>query len=354
MLDKGPSPGSPDAAAFRAFWGDKAELRRFQVSLVTCKMCGWEGDCVSAVALALARRVYAPRPQTWGSFVRPGPVMRCHQRACMQACSCRSSPKPPPTQRFITIILTSSTSVAVPPPCKSTPASASASQISASSCSTHMQDGSISEAVAWECPPHERHLILDRILQHVLARHMGGTLVLHSHADLLSPALHPVSCPPAVQHVAFRCNSTAGLHSQLYLDLCLPPSRVTSPWLADCTCCNHPLTSPLWWPSLPVLVLHVLLKAETPILDALYTLPVPSPCHASPEPFPTRVRVSRPLSHAALQDGASSLPAAGQAAAIPVPGSGRGCGTALRGSVPAYCPVFPRPAPPGHGGQAGA
>ena len=33
MLDKGPSPGSPAAAAFRQFWGDKAELRRFQVWL---------------------------------------------------------------------------------------------------------------------------------------------------------------------------------------------------------------------------------------------------------------------------------------------------------------------------------
>ena len=33
MLDKGPTPDTPAAAAFRAFWGDKAELRRFQVRI---------------------------------------------------------------------------------------------------------------------------------------------------------------------------------------------------------------------------------------------------------------------------------------------------------------------------------
>lgn len=34
MLDKGPAPDTPEAAAFRDFWGDKAELRRFQVLLL--------------------------------------------------------------------------------------------------------------------------------------------------------------------------------------------------------------------------------------------------------------------------------------------------------------------------------
>ena len=39
MLDKGPAPDSPEAAAFRAFWGDKAELRRFQASRIVCSCC---------------------------------------------------------------------------------------------------------------------------------------------------------------------------------------------------------------------------------------------------------------------------------------------------------------------------
>ena len=70
---------------------------------------------------------------------------------------------------------------------------------------TVRQDGSISEAVAWECPPHERHLILDRILQHVLPRHLDGTVLLHSHSALLGSVLAPGSFPPAAQHAAFRC-----------------------------------------------------------------------------------------------------------------------------------------------------
>ena len=36
MLDRGPPAESADAAAFRAFWGDRAELRRFQVLAPLC------------------------------------------------------------------------------------------------------------------------------------------------------------------------------------------------------------------------------------------------------------------------------------------------------------------------------
>ena len=32
LVDIGPDPNSPAATGFRAFWGDKAELRRFQAS----------------------------------------------------------------------------------------------------------------------------------------------------------------------------------------------------------------------------------------------------------------------------------------------------------------------------------
>ena len=32
-VDMGPAADSPQAAAFRAFWGERAELRRFQVHL---------------------------------------------------------------------------------------------------------------------------------------------------------------------------------------------------------------------------------------------------------------------------------------------------------------------------------
>ena len=71
--------------------------------------------------------------------------------------------------------------------------------------SSAWQDGSISEAVAWECPPQERHLILDRILQHVLSRHLDGSVALHSHSALLGPVLAPKSFLPAAQHSAFRC-----------------------------------------------------------------------------------------------------------------------------------------------------
>ena len=38
MLDRGPAAESADAPAFRDFWGEKAELRRFQV-LFACHAC---------------------------------------------------------------------------------------------------------------------------------------------------------------------------------------------------------------------------------------------------------------------------------------------------------------------------
>ena len=34
LVDIGPDPNSPQAAEFRSFWGDKSELRRFQVCAV--------------------------------------------------------------------------------------------------------------------------------------------------------------------------------------------------------------------------------------------------------------------------------------------------------------------------------
>lgn len=31
LVDMGPAANKPEAAAFRAFWGDKSEIRQFQV-----------------------------------------------------------------------------------------------------------------------------------------------------------------------------------------------------------------------------------------------------------------------------------------------------------------------------------
>ena len=49
MLDKGPAPGGSEATAFREFWGDRAELRRFQVQPpAAASLHLLQGPCVAA------------------------------------------------------------------------------------------------------------------------------------------------------------------------------------------------------------------------------------------------------------------------------------------------------------------
>lgn len=68
-----------------------------------------------------------------------------------------------------------------------------------------MQDGSISEAVSWECPPSHRHTIPDQILQHILPRRMGAQITITPHSGLLEPCLAAPSYTPAQQLDASRC-----------------------------------------------------------------------------------------------------------------------------------------------------
>uniref|UniRef100_A0A2A4JMG6 Nucleolar protein 6 n=1 Tax=Heliothis virescens TaxID=7102 RepID=A0A2A4JMG6_HELVI len=46
VVEKGPPANLPEAEEFRAFWGDKSELRRFQDGSIT-ETCVWEGDTIT-------------------------------------------------------------------------------------------------------------------------------------------------------------------------------------------------------------------------------------------------------------------------------------------------------------------
>ncbi|XP_073959945.1 nucleolar protein 6 Mat89Ba [Choristoneura fumiferana] len=55
IVDKGPAANLPEAEEFRAFWGDKSELRRFQDGSIT-ETCVWEGDSL-AERRTIARQI---------------------------------------------------------------------------------------------------------------------------------------------------------------------------------------------------------------------------------------------------------------------------------------------------------
>ena len=74
---------------------------------------------------------------------------------------------------------------------------------------TCVQDGSISEAVAWECPPSQRHLIPDRILQLVLLKHLPTGVKLPPLAGLFDGCLAPAAFNHQLQTDAARCASSA-------------------------------------------------------------------------------------------------------------------------------------------------
>jgi Nrap protein domain 3 len=58
-------------------------------------------------------------------------------------------------------------------------------------CTRHTQDGSIAEAVVWDVPPGERHLIVDELLSYALRRHLPLGTAVQAHCGMLDAALAP-------------------------------------------------------------------------------------------------------------------------------------------------------------------
>lgn len=127
-LDMGPSADkTEEARAFRAFWGDKAELRRFQVRAIF----GCKGVSGSAATMPC-----------------------CHVALCG---SPQLTPRLPPAA------------------CLPSPA----------------QDGAIAEALVWEeGGPAGRHLIVDAMLRYALCRHLPAGTSVTGLAGALDRALH--------------------------------------------------------------------------------------------------------------------------------------------------------------------
>lgn len=71
-----------------------------------------------------------------------------------------------------------------------------------------MQDGNIAESVVWECGPSERHLVVDRVMDYALKRHLGAACAVSGHAGLLDAVMHRRDAHPDEQANARRycCN----------------------------------------------------------------------------------------------------------------------------------------------------
>lgn len=155
VLDVGPEADDKAAVqAFRAFWGDKAELRRFKV-----RVCGYcnephgNASLLNACWLHMHNWLYV--------YVY---IFVCVQQMffprvtilCMRA-------------RAVLYVLM-----------------------------LH-QDGRICEAVVWHLPQGSRHAIPDAIVRHVVQRHMPGASIV-THADALDSVLLNPELPS--EHVA--------------------------------------------------------------------------------------------------------------------------------------------------------
>ncbi|GLC36668.1 hypothetical protein PLESTM_000487400 [Pleodorina starrii] len=71
------------------------------------------------------------------------------------------------------------------------------------------QDGKITETAVWEVAPHERHLIPDLILQHVVRRHLPPGSAVASAAGCLDWALACQAVPPGADLAASRAAEAA-------------------------------------------------------------------------------------------------------------------------------------------------
>lgn len=158
LVDIGPDPNAPQAAEFRAFWGDKAELRRFQVS---------------EHSMACVAQQPADTGQSWSSVT----ICFFHPDS-LNAATCSSGSE---QLKAFSLPADCLTNALIP------------------------QDGRILEAVAWQLSPAERHLIPDHVLQYALTRHLGGDGVrVRGCAGLLDRALAPAELPLERQLAAQR------------------------------------------------------------------------------------------------------------------------------------------------------
>ncbi len=82
----------------------------------------------------------------------------------------------------------------------------STSPVTISSSPLHaiVQDGSIAEAVVWQCGTSERHLIIDHVITYALKRHLGTACSVSGHAGLLDAATRQKGIHPDKQANARR------------------------------------------------------------------------------------------------------------------------------------------------------
>lgn len=84
------------------------------------------------------------------------------------------------------------------------------------------KDGSIAETAVWECPPHERHLIIPRIVEHILGRHLavpaagvrvdGGQLDwIHAEEGVTDPTAPAAKLQAAMDSLSTRLRSLRDL-----------------------------------------------------------------------------------------------------------------------------------------------
>lgn len=92
-----------------------------------------------------------------------------------------------------------------------------------------MQDGRIAEAVVWETPLGERHLILDSIVSFALRRHLPVGSSVDTFAGCLDAALIESGADPSGTEAAYRCTlprSPACLQAALLHDSAAAPPRI--------------------------------------------------------------------------------------------------------------------------------
>ena len=142
-VDMGPAAEDPGAADFRAFWGDRAELRRFQARQLWRLPLSWRG------------RVFRP----W--YLPPFAPLVGHPRSTSGVLNKRTA--------FFS------------------------------------QDGAISEAVVWEAGPGGRHLIVDTLVAYALGRHLPSAAVVGT-AGALDGALAQQGASPDQLASARRCS----------------------------------------------------------------------------------------------------------------------------------------------------
>ncbi len=84
-----------------------------------------------------------------------------------------------------------------------------------------LQDGKIAEAVVWDVPTGERHLILDQLISFALSRHLPAGSSVRSFAGTFDSVTVAPGMRLAQTAAAARCVSSPTMLTRLLAHVCI-------------------------------------------------------------------------------------------------------------------------------------